>query len=90
MQYAIKDQANGHLVHDIFITTMHWHFLAKHHIPHVHLPPYTPDVDLKDSFLFPQIKNTLKGKQFEEMETIKLNKTQQLAVISTTKYNRFC
>jgi hypothetical protein len=83
MQYTIKDQANGHLVNSIFITTMNWHFLAKHHIPLVHLPPYIPDIDPKDFFLFPQIKNILKGKQFKEMETTKLNKTQQLAVIST-------
>jgi len=56
----------------------------------VHLPPYTSDVDPKDFFLFPQIKNILKGKQFEEMEAIKLKKTQQLAVISTTEYDMFC
>ena len=85
MQHAIKDQANRHLVHSILITTMYWYFLATHHIPHVNLPPYTPDIDPKDFFLFPQIKNILKDKQFEEMETIKLNKTQQIAVISTTE-----
>jgi len=52
--------------------------------------PHTPDVDPKDFFLFPQIKNIWKGKQFGKMETIKLNKTQQLPVISTTEYDRFC
>jgi hypothetical protein len=87
MQCAIKDQTNGHLVNSIFITTMQRHFLAELHIPYVHFLPYYPHVDF---FLFPQIKNILKSKQFEEMEMIKLNKTQKLVVISTTEYGRFC
>jgi hypothetical protein len=89
MQCAIKDQENGNLVHSKIITTMHWHFLAKHHIPQAHLPPYSPDVDPWDFFLFPEIKTILKGRQFEDMEMIKLNKTWQLVEIPTTEYERF-
>jgi hypothetical protein len=36
---------------------------------------------LCDFYLIPKLKNTLKGKQFEDVETIKLNSMQQLSQI---------
>jgi hypothetical protein len=48
-------------------------FLAKHHIPQVRQLPCLPDMVPCDSFLFLWIKNTLKGKWFEDVETVKLN-----------------
>jgi hypothetical protein len=38
-----------------------------------------------DSFLFPQIKNTLKSKQFEDVVTTELKVTQQLLEIPRTE-----
>ncbi|GFW89760.1 hypothetical protein TNCV_4069591 [Trichonephila clavipes] len=35
-----------------------------------------------DFFLFPKIKNTLKGHRFQDIETIKQNSTQQLQTIA--------
>jgi hypothetical protein len=53
-------------------------FLDKHHTPKKDQPPYTPGMNTCDLFLFLQIKNTLKGKGFEDVEMIKCNVIQQL------------
>jgi len=36
-------------------------FLAKHNIPSLPQPPYSPDLAPCDFFLFPQLKKTMKG-----------------------------
>ncbi|GFU23059.1 mariner Mos1 transposase [Trichonephila clavipes] len=48
-------------------------FLTKHGTIQVAHPPYSPDMSPPDFFLFPKIKNTLKGHQFQDIETIKQN-----------------
>ncbi|GFV61621.1 uncharacterized protein TNCV_187791 [Trichonephila clavipes] len=53
-------------------------FLTKHGTIQVAHPPYLLDMSPPDFFLFPKIKNTLKGHWFQDIETIKLNLTQQL------------
>jgi len=47
-----------------------WHVLAKHHIQQVHQPLYFQDMAPCDFSLFPHIKNTLKGKCYEDMEML--------------------
>jgi hypothetical protein len=42
---------------------------------------YSPDMAPRDFSLFPQFKNTLKCKQFKNVEMIKLNAMQQLLEI---------
>jgi transposase len=56
-------------------------FLAKHNIPVVPHPPYSPDLAPCDFFLFPRLKRTLKGKRFQDVAEIQLNKTRQLQAI---------
>jgi hypothetical protein len=58
-----------------------WEFLAKHSIPVVPHPPYSPDLAPCDFFLFPRLKSTLKGKRFQDVAEIQLNTTRQLQAI---------
>jgi hypothetical protein len=60
-------------------------FLDEHHTSKKDQPPCTPDMNPCDIFLFLQIKNTLKGKRFEDVKMIKFNVIQQL---SKTPQNR--
>ncbi|GFW84818.1 uncharacterized protein TNCV_681061 [Trichonephila clavipes] len=53
-------------------------FLIKHVAIRVARPPYSTDMLSPDFFLFPKIKNTLKGHRIQDTETIKQNSTQQL------------
>ena len=43
-------------------------FLAKHNILALPHPPYSPDLAPCDFFLFPQLKKTMKGRQFDDIE----------------------
>jgi hypothetical protein len=45
-------------------------FLAKHSIPVVPHPPYTPDLAPCDFFLFPRLKSILKRKRFQDVAEI--------------------
>jgi hypothetical protein len=47
-------------------------------VPH---PPYSPDLAPCNFFLFPRLKSTLKGKQFQDVAEIQLNTTRQLQAI---------
>jgi hypothetical protein len=47
--------------------------LAKHSIPVVPHPPYSPDLAPCDFFLFPRLKSSLKGKRFQDVAEIQLN-----------------
>jgi hypothetical protein len=60
--------------------------LAKHSIPVVPHPPYSPDLAPCDFFLFPRLKSTLKGKRFEDVAEIQLNMTRQLQAIPKQAY----
>jgi hypothetical protein len=62
-------------------------FLAKHSIPVVPHPPYSPDLALCDFFLFPRLKSTLKGKVFQDVAEIQLNTTRQLQAIPKQAYH---
>ncbi|GFU95435.1 histone-lysine N-methyltransferase SETMAR [Trichonephila clavipes] len=39
-------------------------------------PPYSPDLNPPDFFLFPRLKLTLKGKRFDDIPDIQRNVTQ--------------
>ena len=50
-------------------------FLAKHNIPSLPQPPYSPDLAPCDFFLFPQLKKTMKVRRFDYVEDIQANTT---------------
>ena len=62
-------------------------FLAKHNIPLLSQPPYSPDLAPCD-FLFPQLKKTMKGRRFDYVEDIQANATRQLRAIIKSDYQR--
>ncbi|GFS99634.1 mariner Mos1 transposase [Trichonephila clavipes] len=63
-------------------------FLTKHGTIQVAHPPYSPDMSPPNFFLFPEIKNTLKGHRFQDIETIKQNSTQQLQAIPKSEFQK--
>ncbi|KAE9541769.1 hypothetical protein AGLY_003760 [Aphis glycines] len=63
-------------------------FLAKHGIPVVSQPPYSPDLAPCDFFLFPKIKMALKSKRFQDVDEIKQNATEQLRRVSKNDFHR--
>jgi hypothetical protein len=46
-------------------------FLAKHKMPVLEHPPYSPDIAPCDFFLFPKIKSALKGTCFTPTDAVK-------------------
>ncbi|GFU10947.1 mariner Mos1 transposase [Trichonephila clavipes] len=63
-------------------------FLTKHGTIQVAHPPYSPDMSPPDFFLFPKIKNTLKGHRFQDIKTMKQNLTQQLQAIPKSEFQK--
>jgi transposase/AraC-like DNA-binding protein len=61
-------------------------FLAKHNIPQVQQPPYSPDLAPCDFFLFPKIKSHLKGRRFQDVEEIQANATRQMLAIPEKEF----
>lgn len=61
-------------------------FLAKHGIPQVQQPPYSPDLAPCDFFLFPRLKKTLKGRRFDDQAAIKKNATAELLSLPRNAY----
>ena len=55
--------------------------LAKHQIPQVTQPLYSPDLAPCNFWLFPKLKSPLKGKRFQTLSEIQENLTGQLMVI---------
>ena len=53
-------------------------FLAEKNIAVLEQPPYSPDLALCDSFLFPKLKGIIKGTRFEGVEAIKRAVTTEL------------
>ena len=63
-------------------------FLAKHNIPSLPHPPYSPGLALCDFFLFPQLMKTVKGRQFDDFEEIEANATRQMRAVTKSDYQR--
>jgi hypothetical protein len=56
--------------------------LAKHSIPVVPHPPYSPKLPPPcDFFPFPRLKSTPKEKRFQDVAKIQLNTTRQMQAI---------
>jgi transposase len=62
-------------------------FLAKHPIPAIPQPPYSPDHSPPDFFLFPTLKIALKGRRFQRVKNI-INTTNDLKVIPQTSFEQ--
>ena len=65
-------------------------FLAKHKIvqpPYsLRQPPYSPDTAPFDFWMFPKLKMSLKGKRFDDIETIQSNATGELKAIPKSAF----
>ena len=46
-------------------------FLAKNNIAVLEQPPYSPDLAACDFFLFPKLKEVIKGTRFQDLEAMK-------------------
>lgn len=63
-------------------------FLTSKGIPVVPQPPYSPDLSPCDFFLFPTLKNVLKGRHFGTLENIQKSVTDMLKTISVEDFQR--
>jgi histone-lysine N-methyltransferase SETMAR len=61
-------------------------FLANKQITGLEHPPYSPDLALNDFFLFPKIKEILKGRHFIEIDEIRSNTTAALKAILQNQF----
>ena len=61
-------------------------FLAKRKIVQLRQPPYSPDIAPCDYWMFPKLKMALKGKRFDDIETIQSNATRELKAISKSAF----
>ena len=56
-------------------------FLTKNNIAVPEQPPYSPDLAPCDFFLFPKLKEVIKGTRFQDSEAIKTAVTRELRAI---------
>jgi len=63
-------------------------FLAKHNIPSLPHPPYSPDLAPCDFFLFLQLKKTMKGCRFDDNEEVQANAMRQMRAITKSDFQR--
>lgn len=63
-------------------------FLEKNNMPVFPQPAYSPDLAPCDFFLFPRLKNTLKGKRFETIEEIKQKSKTELKAIPAEEFKK--
>ena len=61
-------------------------FLAKHKIVQLCQPPYSSDIPPCDFWMFPKLKMALKGKRFDDIETIQSNTTRELKAIPKSAF----
>ena len=59
-------------------------FLATKQIKVLEHSAYSPDLDPSDIFLFPKIKEILKGRHFDDIDDIRTNTTVALKAIHKT------
>ncbi|GFV90585.1 uncharacterized protein TNCV_2223011 [Trichonephila clavipes] len=64
------------------------HFLASKNIHVAPQPPYSPDLSPCDFFLFPKLKNHLKGHHFGTLENIQTAVTDQLKAIPISEFHQ--
>ena len=61
-------------------------FLVKHKIVQLCQPPYSLEIALCDFWMFPKFKMALKGKCFDDIETIQDNATRELKPIPKSAF----
>ena len=61
-------------------------FLASKQITVLEHPAYSPDLAPSDSFLFPKIKELLKGRHFDDIDDIRSNTTATLKDILQNQF----
>ena len=57
-------------------------YLTKHQTSVVPHPPYSPELNPADFFLFSKLKTTLKGRRFQTIEEIRKNAIRELRAIT--------
>ena len=66
-------------------------FLATNQITVLEHPAYSPDLAPSDFFLFPKIKEKLKGRHFEDTDDIRSTTKAALKVIPQNQFQKlFC
>ena len=78
---ARSDESCGRTNHGCFTTTVHLsirQFLAEKNLAVLEEPPYSPDLAPCAFFLFPKLKEIIKGTCFEGVEAIKRAVTTEL------------
>ncbi|GFV90546.1 putative transposase [Trichonephila clavipes] len=63
-------------------------FLASKNIHVAPEPPYSPDMSFCDFFLFPKLKNHLKGHHFGTLKNIQTAVTDQLKAIPISEFHQ--
>ena len=63
--------------------------LANHKIVQLCQPPYSPDIAPCDFWMFPKLKMALKGKRFDDIETIQSNATRELKAIPKSAFEDY-
>ena len=61
-------------------------FFAKNNIAVLEQPPYCPDLAPCDFFLFPKLKEVIKGTRFQDSEAIKTALTRELRAITEESF----
>jgi hypothetical protein len=61
-------------------------FLTKNSMTQLLHPPYSPDLALCDFFLFPRMKNVLKGQRFADLEEVKKKTMEALKGITLQEF----
>ena len=60
--------------------------LATKQISVLERPAYPPDIATSDFFLFPKIKQILKGRHFDDIDDIRINTTEALKAVPTKPF----
>ena len=63
-------------------------FLAEKQVPQLSQPPYSPDMAPCDLWLFPRLKEVLRGSRFEDLEDVQRNVTKVLRSIPNEEFQR--
>ena len=65
-------------------------FLANKQITVLEHPAYSPDVAPSGFFLFPKIKEIMKGRHFDDIYDIRSNTTAALKAIPQNQFQNYC
>jgi hypothetical protein len=90
MQCVVNSCTSGSHSAPAYSTQLLWQFLAKHSIPQVRKPPLLGDVACYDFLVFPKFQGALKGKRFNDIETIEQKVLEHLLAIPKSEFERCC